>query len=79
MNPRHLETSIKDIPAGISERIEAERWRRLAGRVSDLRVVVRDRGLVLQGRSRTQHARQLAQQAVMEITELPILANEIQV
>jgi len=34
---------------------------------------------VLQGRTRTYHAKQLAQHAVMEITELPILANEIRV
>jgi hypothetical protein len=35
--------------------------------------------LVLQGRARPYHAKRLAQQAAMEITERPILANEIRV
>jgi hypothetical protein len=35
--------------------------------------------LVLQGRARPYHANQLGLQAAMEITERPILANEIRV
>ena len=42
----------------------------------NLRLVVRDSGIVLQGCVRTYHAKQLAQQAVMEAGGLPILANE---
>jgi hypothetical protein len=61
--------------AQVEERIRG----RLGGQVSDLRLVVRDEGVVLQGRSRTHHARQLAQQLVMDCTELRILANEIRV
>ena len=53
--------------------------RRLGGRVNDLRGIVQGEGLVLQGRVRPYHAKQLALQAAMEITERPILANEIRV
>jgi len=35
--------------------------------------------LILRGRTRTYYAKQLAQQAVMEATALPIRANEIEV
>ncbi len=52
---------------------------RLRGRAHDIRVLVRDDGVMLQGSSRTQYVKQLAQEAVMEATDLPILANEIQV
>jgi hypothetical protein len=52
---------------------------RLGGQIRDIRVVCRDDGLVLQGRSRTYYAKQLAQHVVMEITSIPIIANEIEV
>lgn len=52
---------------------------RLTGRVRDLQIVLRDHGLVLQGHAHTYYAKQLAQQAVMESTNLPIRANEIEV
>jgi hypothetical protein len=65
--------------AAAVEQVETQLQRRLGGLVSDLRVVVRGQGLALQGRSRTHHARQLVQQAAMELTHLPILANEIRV
>ncbi len=48
-------------------------------RVRDLRVMCRKDGVILQGSARTYHAKQLAQHSVMEITDLPILANEIEV
>ena len=51
----------------------------LAGRVSDLRLLLRDNGLVLQGRARSYYAKQLAQHAVLNATELPLLANDIEV
>jgi hypothetical protein len=49
----------------------------LAGRVQDLRVLPRDNGLVLQGRCRSHHAKQLAQHLVVTSTQVPLLANEI--
>ena len=36
-------------------------------------------GIVLRGFTRTYYLKQLAQQAVMNLTDLPILANEIEV
>jgi hypothetical protein len=52
---------------------------RLSGRVRDLQLLRQENGLVLKGHCRTYYAKQLAQHAVMEATELPILANEIEV
>jgi hypothetical protein len=54
-------------------------WRRCHGRVRDLRLEVRGGGLVLQGRAPSYHAKQLAQQAVLEAGGLPLAANEIEV
>lgn len=61
------------------EHLEALMHRRLGNRVRDLRVVRRGEGLVLHGWASTYHAKQLAQHAVMELSSLPILANEIEV
>jgi hypothetical protein len=52
---------------------------RLAGRVRELRLVLRKNGIVLQGQARTYHAKQVVQHAVMTAAKLPILANEIEV
>jgi hypothetical protein len=61
------------------ERLEARVRCRLSGRVHDLQVLGRANGLVLKGHSPTYYAKQLAQHALMEVSELPILANEIEV
>jgi hypothetical protein len=61
------------------ETLESLIERRLGNRVRDLRVVVREAGLVLQGRTSTYHAKQLAQHAAMEAATLPIVSNEIEV
>jgi hypothetical protein len=48
------------------------------GRIHDLHVVYSDEKIILQGRSRTYHAKQLAQQAVLDLTDgHPLLANQI--
>lgn len=52
---------------------------RLAGRVRAFQLVAHPDGLILRGGARTYYAKQLAQQAVMEMTRTPILANEIEV
>jgi hypothetical protein len=59
--------------------IESHVQNRLSGRLRDFRVLVREKGLVLRGQVRTYYAKQLAQHAVMDRTEIPILANEIDV
>jgi hypothetical protein len=61
------------------ERLETLMHRRLGNRIRDLRVQVRPKGVIIQGRTTTYHAKQLAQHAVMELANLPILANDIEV
>lgn len=61
------------------ERLEGMLMRRLGNRVRNLRVILLADGLILQGRTATYHAKQLAQHAAMEVADLPILANEIEV
>jgi hypothetical protein len=61
------------------EHLETLMQRRLGNRVRDLRVVVRPSGVILKGRAATYHAKQLAQHALMELANLPILANDIEV
>ena len=61
------------------ERLEGLLQRRLGNRVRDLRVQVFPAGLTIQGRAATYHAKQLAQHAAMELTDVPILANDIEV
>ena len=75
MNGRIAETDI-DL-AGISEldQLEAHVQCRLNGRVRDLRLLLRGQGLILKGHTRTYYAKQIAQHAVMDATELPIASN----
>jgi hypothetical protein len=51
----------------------------LRGRFRDLRLIARGEGIALQGQCRTYYAKQLAQQAILEATPLPLVANEIEV
>jgi CheY-like chemotaxis protein len=48
-------------------------------RVGDLHIEVRGGGLVLRGRASSYHAKQLAQHAALAVTDLPLIANEIEV
>jgi len=48
-------------------------------RMRDFRVVVQEQDLVLHGCAPTFFAKQLAQHAAMEVSGLPIAANEIEV
>ena len=62
----------------LAERIEGYIERRASGRIRDLHVVCSDDLIILQGRSRTYHAKQLAQQAVLDLMDgHPVLANQI--
>lgn len=61
------------------EELETLLHRRLGNRIRDLRILVAPGGLVLQGRTSTYHAKQLAQHAAMDLADLPILANNIEV
>jgi hypothetical protein len=54
------------------------RWRS-HGWVRDLRLSVRGSVLVLEGKAPSYFAKQLAQQALIEAKNVPVLANEIEV
>jgi osmotically-inducible protein OsmY len=73
MEHRNDKTSEEEI------RLETHLQTRLGSRVRQVRVESRSHGVVLRGRARTYYAKQLAQQFVMEMTDQPILANEIEV
>jgi hypothetical protein len=63
---------------GLAERIEGHIERRACGRIRDLQVVCSSERIVLMGRSRTYFAKQLAQEAVLDLTDgQAVLANEI--
>jgi len=62
----------------LAERLEGYIERRASGRIRDLHVVCSDDSIILQGRSRTYHAKQLAQQAVLDLTDgHQVLTNQI--
>jgi hypothetical protein len=67
------------LPLDIGRQLETRIRVRLGGQIRDIQVACRDDGLVLLGRSRTYYAKQLAQHLVMEVTSIPIIANEIEV
>ena len=72
-------TIVDEMNSEAETRIESHLRSRLGSRVRHLRVVCRTTGVVLQGSARTYYAKQLAQHLVMELANLPILANEIEV
>ena len=53
--------------------------RRLAGRIRDLRLVLRENGIVLQGRACSYYGKQLAQHEVLRAVNAAPLFNEIEV
>ena len=69
----------EDGPSDEERRLQTHLHAQLGARGRRLRVVCRNEGIVLQGDALTYHVKQLAQQSVMAITDLPILANEIEV
>jgi hypothetical protein len=64
----------------LAGRIEGEIARQAGGRIIDLNVTCTGEQIILRGRSRTHHAKQLAQQAVLALVDGPAgLANQIAV
>jgi hypothetical protein len=61
------------------DHLAAQTGKLLRGRLTGLRIEVRVDGVVLHGQARSFYAKQLAQHAVMNGTELPIVRNEIEV
>jgi hypothetical protein len=64
---------------GALERLSEHVLHRLSSRVHDLCLHLHSGGLVIRGRATTYYAKQLVQHAVMAVTVVPILANEIEV
>ena len=56
-------------PSGLAERIAGQIVRRASGRIRDLRVICEAGYVIIQGRSRTYHAKQLALQAAIDLTD----------
>lgn len=73
MTPENDKAAEKEI------HLETHLQTRLGSRVRHLRIVCQHDGVVLYGSACTYHTKQLAQHLVMEITDLPIKANEIEV
>lgn len=61
------------------EQLEARILSRVAGRVQNLQILVLENGVILKGRARTYHVKQLAQHAVLEMPGVRLLANDIEV
>ena len=61
------------------DQLENHLKHQLGRRVRNLRVLLHPAGIILTGRTETYHAKQLVQHAVMEATEVPISANDIEV
>jgi len=73
-----LRSALGTNPQELAQFIEGHVNRVANGRIRDLHVVYSEDRIVLQGRSRTYHAKQLAHQAVLDLTDgHPLLANQI--
>lgn len=61
------------------DRLAVDTAEKLRGRVAELRIEPCGAGVVLRGTARSFYAKQLAQHAVMNGMQLPIVRNEIEV
>jgi hypothetical protein len=59
--------------------LEFQMQSRFRGQIRELSVQRQPGGWILRGQSRTFYAKQMAQHAVMQATDEPILANDIEV
>jgi hypothetical protein len=66
-------------PTAALDQLAAHLRARFGTRVRDLRLVARDGGLVLRGRTHTYYVKQLVQHSVLQVCAQGILANEIEV
>lgn len=64
----------------LADRLESHIARRTGGQVRDLQVESSEDCIILRGRSRTYHAKQIAQEAALdEAGGCPMLVNQIEV
>lgn len=72
--------TVKEREDGLAVLIRARVERVACGRIRDLEVDCNGGRVILRGRSRTQYAKQLAQQAALDLSgDRPALANRIEV
>lgn len=77
MNPRTID--IDDTDTSEIDRIASNVRRELRGRMRGFRLVIHGHGLILHGWAHTYYVKQLAQHYIMTESQLPILANDIEV
>lgn len=70
---------VNDVAHEVLDRLEAQVRHQLSGRLLEFRLQRRDEGVILIGRANSYYTKQLAQHAVMNGTDLPILQNKIEV
>ena len=61
------------------DKIQQSIRRNLALQIGNFRIRPFDNGLVLEGHTTTYHSKQLIQHSVMNLTDVPILANNVTV
>jgi hypothetical protein len=77
---RSLGCGLSQSARELAERLEGYIELKSSGRIRDLHVVCSEDQIILQGRSRTYHAKQLAQQAALDYTDgATLLTNQIEV
>ena len=70
--------NVMESHAGLAQEIEGHIDRKAQGRIRDLHVVCSEDQVILMGWSRTYHAKQLAQEAALDLTAgHSVLANQI--
>src|SRR4051794_11503862 len=70
--------AIAPVSSELAHRIEGDIERRACGRIRDLHVVLSENQIILQGRTRTYHAKQLAQEAALDLASGDaVLTNQI--
>jgi CheY-like chemotaxis protein len=81
LNYRDHDTTcgVADADRGELSRLSGVVCAALGQRVRGLRIEIREGGLVLRGLADSDHAKRLAQYAVMTVTGLPLVANRIEI
>jgi len=82
MKQKHLALAMEPTTSTATDQIDQLEVRlqgQLSGRVRNLQLSIGQAGVTLRGTARTYYAKQLAQHVVMRETQLPIIANEIEV
>lgn len=71
-------TDLLDVPCSEAlEQIQQEIHRNLSLHVHNFRIRAVDEGLILEGRTKTYYGKQLVQHAIMDVTDFPIVSNNI--